>query len=337
MQGHRRMQGKGDTPHGKSREIQRSALTAASIVPTIFHEPWWLESACNGDYREVKLEVGGRLVGRLPYRQSTVAGQTILKMPLLTHVLGPAISTHAGPASRISREVDITTRLISQLPRAAHVSFRLHGGTSNTLAFEAAGFITGTQFTIEVPPVPYDQQWRQMRDKTRNSVRRAQDHLGVVELTEAADFLDFYETNLILRNRTNFYERLNTERVISQSFARGAGRILAAVDKAGRYQAAIFTVWDQRSEYYFMSTRRVGCMNGATSVLIWHAIQHAAQRGLCFDMDGIHVLGERMPNLLFLSGFGGAIVPRYTVRRSSVLLKVLNRMHGLARRPWLRV
>ena len=316
------------------RNDSQSARPApgVTLTPTIFHEPWWLERACNGDYREVKLEIGGRLVGRLPYLQSKVAGQTMLTMPSLTHVLGPAISTQAGPGSRISREIGVTTKLIDQLPKAAHTSFRLHGGTSNTLAFEAAGFVCGTQFTIELAPAPYEQLWKQMRDKTRNSIRRALDLLDVVELTGTTDFLDFYENNLRIKNSTNHYQRSATESIIVESLSRGVGRILAAVDTAGRYQAAIFTVWDHRSEYYLLSTRVADSMNGATSVLIWNAIQHAAQRGLCFDMDGIHVLDERMPNLLLLSGFGGSIVPRYTVRRASAILEALR---SLVRPPWL--
>ena len=156
-------------------------------------------------------------------------------MPLLTHVLGPAVSTHAGPASRIAREVDITAKLIAQLPKAAHVSFRLHGGISNTLAFEAAGFVTGTQFTIEIAPAPYDQLWKQMRGKTRNSVRRAQDHLGIVELTRVSDFLEFYDSNLKTQNRVNFYDKSLVGRIIAQSLARGVGRILATVDTAGHF------------------------------------------------------------------------------------------------------
>jgi len=62
-------------------------------------------------------------------------------------------------------------------------------------------------------------------------------------------------------------------------------------------------------------------MNGATSLLIWTALQHAASKDLTFDMDGVHINHESLPNILLLTGFGGVIRPRYLVKRSSVLVQ----------------
>ncbi len=49
---------------------------------TIFHEPWWLEAATQSNYREVTVESGGNLQGRLPYfERSRVPGFRVLGMP----------------------------------------------------------------------------------------------------------------------------------------------------------------------------------------------------------------------------------------------------------------
>jgi hypothetical protein len=116
--------------------------------------------------------------------------------------------------------------------------------------------------------------------------------------------LDFYDKNMHGKSSTNHYDRSVCYNLIAECLRRGAGRILMATDLAGVNQAAVFTVGDHRTAYYFMSTRTLDSMNGATSLLIWTAIQHAAARGLTFDMDMLHVRNKRLSNLLLLTGFG---------------------------------
>ncbi len=298
------------------------------LTPTIFHEPWWLRIACDGPYQEVTVEAGGQLIARLPYLLSHIplTGAARLGMPPMTHVLGPALLAEQDSTKsvRSPKQFGIVTALIEQLPKAAHISFRFHAGISNTLAFDAAGFSSGVYFTVEIPPAAPQKIWRQMRDKTRNVIRRASERLSVAELAEAVVFVDFYERNLQQKGQINTYDRATCIRIISACQQRGAGRMLVARDAAGEPQAAIFTIWDERYEYYFMSTRKAGSLNGATSLLIWTALQSAAQHGRIFDMDNVHVQKQRLPNLLLLTGFGGTLMPRYYVRRTSPLLQLGN-------------
>ncbi len=212
--------------------------------------------------------------------------------------------------------------LIGQLPNASYVGFRLHGGLTNTLAFDAAGFSSDVDFTVEISPAEPAVLWGQMRDKTRNVIRRAEEKLEVIELLEPARFMDFYEENLREMGRRNHYNRTICVNIIAECLRRSVGRILLAVDTFGNFKAAIFTVWDCDVEFYFMSTRTPDSPNGATSLLIWTAIQHAALKGLTFDMDFVHVVRNKMPNLLLLTGFGGTIKPRYFVRRTSPLIRM---------------
>ena len=134
---------------------------------------------------------------------------------------------------------------------------------------------------------------------------------------EAARFSAFYQDNLQEKEVRNDYDSSLIEQLVKESILRNCGRVLAAIDAAGDIQAAIFTVWDQHSEYYFMSTRKAGSHNGAVSMLVWGAIQHAAQLGLSFDMDNLHVKKGEVPNLLLCTGFGGRLSPRYLVTRTS--------------------
>lgn len=297
----------------------------ATLAPTVFHQPWWLQIASAGAYREITVSRGGRLVGRLPYVQSrTRLGLVTLRMPALSHVLGPALAPQYGGDNfpRSLKQMSILEALLAQLPRAAHISFRLHGGLKDTLAFEVAGFTSKACFTVEVPPLPPDVLWRQMRDKTRNVIRRAQEKLVVTDSCTPTEFFAFYEANLKLRGTRNVYDRVVAHALMTECLARGCGRVLEARDAAGRLQAAVFTVWDECAEYYFMSTRSAEAHNGAINLLIWEGIQHAVARNLIFDMDMLHVVDHAVPNLLLLTGFGGKLAPRYFVQRSSWFVRL---------------
>ncbi|MDE1896490.1 MAG: GNAT family N-acetyltransferase, partial [Rhodospirillales bacterium] len=257
-----------------------------------------------------------------------------IEMPALTHCLGPAISPaleRAGTAKSF-KPIQIYGQLLQQLPQAAHVWFRLHPDTINTLAFETAGFSSSVQWTVEIAPTAGDVLWKQMRDKTRNAIRRAGDVLQVEISEDSEFFLNFYNSCLREAGRKNSYDQDCLKRLVAEATERNRGRILVAASADGTPQAAIFTVWDTKREYYFMSSRRAGAHFGAVNLLLWHSLQNAAACGRIFDMDGIHVVGTQLPNLLLLSGFGGNIVPRYCVSRSCAAASFLRKAGRALRR-----
>jgi hypothetical protein len=303
------------------------------LVPTVFHEPWWLEIASGGAYREVTVSSNGVIIGRLPYLLSRkISGQTALMMPEMTRVLGPALAPEivGSDSIRSLRQFTVTRDLIAQLPKASDIWFRLHHGITNTLAFEAAGFSTGVDFTTEIAPDSRETLWRRMRDKTRNVIRRAQECLTVVDWPDPEQFLDFYEANLHERGLRNRYNRQVCARLIAECLVRGAGHLLAATDTTGRPKSGIFTVWDHETEYYLMSTRSLDSPNGATSLLIWTTLQHAALKGLTFNTDGVN----SKTNLMLLTGFGGTLRPRYFVWKTSAAFQVARYIKRLLT-PWL--
>ena len=295
----------------------RSGPPVFQSEPTIFHRPWLLEIASEGTYREATVASGGAIVGRLPYVLfRKISGHKVLSIPDLTHALGPAVTleTGVGQSARSLRQFTITRDLIAQLPKASHIGFRLHHGITDTLAFEAAGFATIVDYTVEIAPHPRNALWSQMRDKTRNVIRRAGERLTVVDLLDPERFLDFYESNLRERGLRNYYPRHVCVQLVAECLRRGVGRVLIATDHNGNYKSGVFTIWDHQQEYYFMSTRTLDSKNGATSLLIWTAIQHAALQGLTFNTNGL----DSRSNFMLLTGFGGVIKPRLIVEKSSM-------------------
>jgi len=300
----------------------KSFPTAESLIEThgtVFHQRWWNEITAGNSYREACVEQGGSVIGVLPYIETGARPFKRIGMPALSHVLGPVFArpTH-DDAKSCTGSIAITRALLEQLPDAMHVFFRLHVDIRNSLAFQMASFETSTDYTICIPAASDDVLWRGMRDKTRNVIRRASDVLTVQPGT-ASDFVDFYEHNLAAAGKTNAYSGSMLREAVAAAIARSQGQAIMACDGRGEPQAAIFTLWDKHREYYLLSTRRPSSMAGANSFAIWHAVQHAARNGRIFDMDGIHVVENKSPNLLLFSGFGGSIVPRVTVKRTSCI------------------
>ena len=306
---------------GPPRNVEKQESPHA-LEPTIFHEPWWLEIASAGNYQIAEVQSGGKTVGRLPYLAYKRFGIRHIEMPMLTHFLGPGLTEGDGsPNNRFLRHLGITRELIQKLPRASLTAMKLHYGISETIAFQEQGFRTSVQFTHEIDPLPNDLLWANLRNKTRNVIRRAEEQFQVKEITDAGEFMIFYLGNLAARRTRNFLDRDICERLIQESIERRRGRILAAYD-GKTLLAANFYIWDRRYYYFLLSTRSLTSGNGATSLLLWEAIKDSAQRGLIFDSDGLNSSGA----ILFFAGLGGSVKPRYIVSKSDLRGKLVETM-----------
>jgi hypothetical protein len=142
------------------RAHHHAGATRVSAVqaPTIFHGPWWLEAATAGPFKEVAThDTNGAMTGRLPYfRVMKQNGQSAIVMPTLTHMLGPALSEKLAEANTVhlTKRLAITRDLVAQLPESSHISFLLHGGVTDTLAYRELGFSTSVAFTVGICPAP---------------------------------------------------------------------------------------------------------------------------------------------------------------------------------------
>jgi hypothetical protein len=295
------------------------------LTPTIFHQRWWLDAASKGRYDEVLVMAGNRIVGRLPYVMERIDPfRIVCAMPELTHFLGPAIDEGNGLSyNRAVRRREITRQLLRKIPKCSGFWHKMHLGVPDMLAFQECSYRVSVQFTYEIMPEPEPVIWANMRDKTRNVIRRARERFSVSEISDPAEFVHAYTTNLKHRGARNVYDEKTIHLLCSEARSRDAGRILAARDSNGRINAAIFCVWDARVAYYLMSTRTHDAGNGAVSLLLWHTILDCSNRGIMFDFDGI---GGKPTNSHFFNGFGGRIAPRFIASRYTFAHTALDRL-----------
>lgn len=321
-----------EDPVSTSQSPATSALVSADpdlLAPTIFHETWWLDVATKHAYSVAEVSSVGKVVGRLPYLLSKRKGLAHIIMPTLTHFLGPAVLEGEGSSNaRFLKRLNITRELITQLPKAVSCEMVCHAGVTDVIAFQAENFGTTVQFTHEIHPLPEQELWKKMRDKTRNVIRRAQEQHDVVSLTDPQAFIDLYARNL---QQKSYLDLSVCTRIVEACLARGRGRILAARSHNGGLAAANFCAFDSRSAYYLMATRASNAGNGASSLLVWKAMLEATSRKLIFDTDGIASQGD----ILFFAGFGADVRPRYVAKRFTALGLLRQGYHAL-REPLLR-
>ena len=304
-------------------EMKQDALSRKNkvnpLVPTIFHEQWWLDITSDGPYEIVEVAKGGKTVGRLPYFLRSKYGVKYSFLPNMTHFLGPAIDAGDGSlTTRLLARVSITRELIAGLPKAGLYKYKCHRDVTDVVAFQDNNFETAVQFTFEIAPKPVNLLWSNMGKKKRSQILRAQNFLTTTTIDDPNAFYLFYTSNLDRRGLRNHYRKDVCCRAVAASLERASGRIYAAKDKNGSLAAAVFCVWDQTAAYYLLTTRIPDAHDGAVSLVLWEAIQDAAQRGLIFDFDGL----INKENFAFFSGFGGVLCPRYVVTRISPLVRI---------------
>ena len=100
--------------------------------------------------------------------------------------------------------------------------------------------------------------------------------------------------------------------------ARGARRILGAVDADGRTHAALYVVWDERTLYPLISARDPELQAfGANTLLYWEAIRLAAEVSRVFDFEGSMI----EPIEHFFRAFGGRQTPYFWISKIGLKAK----------------
>jgi len=104
--------------------------------------------------------------------------------------------------------------------------------------------------------------------------------------------------------------------IFAECKSRNCGEILAAFAEDGSPVAMVYLVWGATTMYYLLSTRRPDPGDGGSiNLLLWCAVKYAHERRLIFDLDGVYSSGAAR----FLSGFGGEIKSRLSVRHSGAV------------------
>lgn len=294
----------------------------------IFAQPWWLEAVAPGAWDALTIEKDGELIARLPYVTRRRRGRSYLIMPPLTPHLGPWLHRFPGKNPRKSAaEKKIMTELIDRLPRFDGFTQHFHPSVSNWLPFYWRGFQQTTRYTYIIESLTdLSAVWQGMAANLRRNVRNAKEWLTVRDDLGLDAFLDLNEKTFRRQGLPMPYGRDFVARLDDACSKQKCRRILFAEDARGRVHAGAYFVWDSQASYWLMSGADADLRSsGATSLLVWEAIQFAATVTRSFDFVGSMI--ESVEH--FFRTFGASQKPYLRVTKTnSPLVKMYDDVHG---------
>ena len=317
-------------------DLEASAAAVAPVpvraAPSIFHERWWLDIATQGNWKLAVVEHNTEVIGEMPYALQRRGLWHVSRLPPLTRTLGPVIKPVTGSAARqLHHRLDVTGRLIEQLPDCDSFFQVLDPRIHDALAFALHGYTVSARYTLRIDPgTTANEVWKRLNSKTRNVIRSASRELTIVSDLAPEEFIAFYNANLAARSRTNAYGDEVMRDLINAFVERKAGTLLGAYGQGGKLVAAVGLVWDHQATYYLLSSRSQDSHSGSISLLLWTGIGRALARRLTFDFDGF----SNPSTFSFLNGFGATLTQRLGVERQGtgyLLMRTLKRKLAPAR------
>lgn len=289
-------------------------------MPSLFHEPWWLDAVAPGGWSEARIEENGRAVARLPYVDRRRYGLRLLVPPPLSTRLGPLVELAEGRAeTRLRRFDHLVDGLLDQLPPADLVRQSLHPDVHSWLPFHRRGFVVEPQVSYVIDGLTdLDEVWRGISGRTRRVIKSAGQQL-TIERDQSADRLRRMVGATFRRQQLDVpYDPAALDRVVAAVLARERGTVLSAVDADGRVHASLLCAWDDRRAWYLGGGGDPELRSsGAGSLLMWELIRNAAGNVDRFDFEGSMVPGVER----YFRNFGGRQETYYLVTRTSARLR----------------
>lgn len=279
---------------------------------SIFQKSWWLDALAPNAWQESKIEKNGVVVARLPYVVKKKMGLTLLTMPTLTQTLGPWIDVSTARYSKqLAQQKDLFTELIQQLPPHDYFSQNFHYSIANWLPFYWQGGKIEARCTYVLEDLTdLDRVWTGFQENIRREIRKAQKQVTVRTDLDIDRFLDLNDLTFQRQGEVAPYTRDFVYRLDRACAEHQARKMFFAEDAQGRIHAALYIIWDESSAYYLMGGGDPDLRNsGATSLLMWAAIQFAATVTNKFDFEGSAI----EPIERFFRAFGGRQVSFYNV------------------------
>lgn len=310
-------------------------LVARSPQGSVFTTSWWLDAVAPGSWKPHVLTDRGRAIAAWPavVRRSRLG--TVLAGAPLTPYMGPLFETRESLHKQRSQVAECLPALVGELGDYASLTARCHPDFDYWAPLAWQGFSQTTQYTWRLPNLhDTDAVFGALRENIRRNVRKAR-KLGVtVSEGSIEDFLPLRDKTFERQGMRALVDDTIVRRVSAAAHEHDACAVLVARDEQGRAHSAGVFVWDARAMYYLMGGNDADLRSsGAASLVMWHAICMAAQRGLAFDFEGSMLQSVER----FFRAFGGEPVPVSVVshtpsRRFSVAVTARRALRRATRR-----
>lgn len=317
----------------QSKEAYRTLCEQEESIP-LFSQAWWLDAVAPGMWSAVLAYKGDQIVGALPYVQRKKLGLKLLTQPPLTQTLGPWVrpSKKSYPKT-LGYEKDVLQALADGLPRFHYYAQNWHPSMQNWLPFYWRGFEQTTRYTYRLNRQADDAAlWKGLQQNIRGDIRKARERYSVT-VRAAIDLDEFLALNRMTFERQGQnlpYSTGLVARIDEAASCRDARDCLIAADEDGKAHAGAYIVRNGDTAYYLMGGGDPELRNsGATSLLLWEAIQRQPESIQYFDFEGSMI----EPIERFFRAFGARQTPYFRVSKcNSRWLQVALQAKALLRR-----
>ena len=257
----------------------------------VFLQPWWLDIVYQEQWQAATVVKGHSLKAVWPYSVHTSAnGLKTVKMPKLTQFQGFWLERGTGKYSKeLGKQKEYISKLYEKLPPIDQFSQYLMPGQTNWLPLKWLGFSQTSRYTYQVDTSNLDECWKEVLDKTRAEIRKAEkNQIQVEEVAGHEELLSLHKMTFERQGKSYPYSEDLFSRIVSEARKLGKGKVLIAhATGDGKPHAGVFLLEDRGTVYYLIGGGNPELRNsGATSLLIWKAIQYAHSQGKLFDFEG---------------------------------------------------
>ena len=291
---------------------------------SIFSQPWWLDAVAGDDWDVVVQEKEGKIIGALPYGRGQKKGFDVIQNLILTQhqylYIEPSKSNRY--AKILAYQKKIIASLVEQLPRFAWFNLNIHPSITNWLPFYWLGFQQTTRYTYILDDLAdMDMVYSNFESKIKTDLKKAEKKVEIEENGEVEKLYMVIEKSFERQGIKTPFGLETVQKIEQACSTRNCSKILLAKDHQGNIHAGIYLVWDNERMYYLLGGGDPKYRNsGATSLLLWHAIQLASTHVKIFDFEG----SMMEPVERFVRSFGAKQQPFFTLDKvNSRLLKLL--------------
>ena len=288
-------------------------LVARSPQGSVFASSWWLDAVAPGAWRAHEIEDGGELVAAWPTVVKRNRFGPVHTGAPLTPFLGPLYAARGKPLKRRAQEINLLELLLERIGPFAYLEARCHPAFDYWTPLAWHGFSQTTHYTWRLPRgLDAESVWGDLRENIRREVRKAEKRGVTVAESPLGEFEE-------LRRRRATHDAggggsAALARIEPAAAARGRRTILLARDADGLVHAGGYFVHDDDYVYYLSGASEPELRSsGAGSLVLWKAIEMAAERGLGFDFEGSMLPGVER----FFRAFGGEPAPYSIVRKTA--------------------
>lgn len=295
-------------------------------VNSVFEKDCWLDIVAKGSWERITIKnKSGDTIASFPIYKARYMGFKTLKIPPFTQTLGIYMEdTGAKLCKRLEREKKLINQIIEKIPPGYNCDFSLDINNQYILPFIWKGFKVQPRFSYRLEGLnDLEQIWKDFKENIKTDIRKAGKKVEIKKSKDLDVLIDMQNKTFARQNRKapfNIEELKKLDDMLQKCNAR---ELLYAVDESGNVHAATYFVYDENRCYYLMSGGDPNYRNsGATSLLVWEGIKHAAGRVNIFDFEGSMIEDiER-----FIRGFGAQSRVYYNVKKLNFILSFVEYM-----------